>query len=142
MSNVERTCFPRAKGPKPTRKGQVTDKTSFGKALTRLASREDVKRIIEIGTWFGGGSTQSFVNGIQPKSNCISNLTHHCCEAFITTFEVYKPAWEYARMYHQDNPVWLVLGTSVKEQDMLKPSEIPENAFPSLFQVLGTLGTA
>lgn len=127
VSNVERTCFPHAKGPKPPRKGQVTDATSFGKALTRIASREEVKRIIEIGTWFGGGSTQSFVDGIQSKSNCISNLTHHCCEAFITTFEVYQPAWEYARMYHQDNPVWLVLGTSVKEQDMLKPSEIPEN---------------
>ena len=125
--HTDLTCFPRASGKMPVRKGQVTDTTTFGKALTKLASRQDVKRIIEIGTWYGGGSTQSFVDGLKSKSKCTINITHHCCEAFVTTFEVYKPAWEYARLYHQNNPVWLVLGTSVGEEDMLQPADVPQN---------------
>lgn len=37
--------------------GQVTMQTTFGKALNSLAKQEDVNLFLEIGTWFGGGST-------------------------------------------------------------------------------------
>ena len=101
--------------------------TSFGEALRKLARQPGVNRILEIGTWYGGGSTQSFVEGLEGKPACTSNATHHCCTTFITTFEIYRPAWEYSRLFHQDNPVWLVLGTTVGVEDMLKEDEIPED---------------
>ena len=47
-------CFEHASGAKPERKGQITSSTSFGVALQRLASKPDVRRIIEIGTWYAG----------------------------------------------------------------------------------------
>jgi len=119
-------CFPHASGPIPQRKGQIDDGTTFAAALTALAARPDVRRIFEIGTWYGGGSTQAFVDGLKGKANCVSNGTHHCCDSFVTTFELYEPAWNHARRYHQDNPVWLVHGTTVGVKQMLRVDEIPE----------------
>eukprot|EP00977_Amphora_coffeiformis_P010349 scaffold2418_cov175-Amphora_coffeaeformis.AAC.5 len=99
----------------------------FGKALIELASKPGVYRLLEIGTWYGGGSTQAFVQGLQGtnKATCVSNATHHCCDTFVTTFEIFGPAHEHARLYHQDNPVWLIKGTTVGVEDILKESEIP-----------------
>jgi hypothetical protein len=124
LSSPEPTCFPRASGHAPERKGKIL--TGFASALTALAASSDVLRILEIGTWYGGGSTKAFVDGMQHKSNCITNTTHHCCHAFVITFEVFKPAWEHSRLYHQNNPVWLVLGTTVGLDDMLTEDEIPK----------------
>ena len=119
------TCFPHALGPIPARKGQIDEATSFSKSLTQLAKQDDIKTILEIGTWYGGGSTEAFVNGIKHKSHCLSNITHHCCESFILTFEIYPPAWNHARLYHQKNPVWLVQGTTVSVDQMLSVKDIP-----------------
>ncbi len=58
-------CFTRFSGSVPERKGQITGGTSFARALTQLASQPDVSRIIEIGTWYGGGSTEAFVDGLK-----------------------------------------------------------------------------
>ena len=124
-TGAPRTCFPRALGPEPSRKGQIDDSTTFASALTALAKRPDVRRIFEIGTWYGGGSTQAFVDGLKNKADCVSNTTHHCCNAFLTTFEIFEPAWNHARFYHQNNPVWLVQGTTVGVEQMLRPDQIP-----------------
>ena len=119
-------CFPHAPyGDVPPKKGQVTSTTSFGSALTNLATRSDVRRIVEIGTWFGGGSTQSFVDGLRDKAICQSNATHHCCNAFVVTFEIFKEALDYASAYHQKNPVWCLLSTAVGAELMLTPDEVP-----------------
>lgn len=125
LNDIGSVCFPHASGERPLQKGQVTSSTTFGKALQKLAADPSVKGILEIGTWYGGGSTQSFVDGLGVNARCTSNATHHCCEKFIVTFEIFPPAWEYARRYHQDNPVWLVLGTTVGEDRMLQHTDIP-----------------
>lgn len=118
-------CFPHAVGKRPQVKGQVMESDTFGEALRKVAAKRDVRRILEIGTWYGGGSTQRLVDGLGRKANCFTNTSHHCCDAFVITFEIFQPAWEHARLYHQGNPVWLVLGTTVGEEDMLQDSEIP-----------------
>lgn len=123
----ETMCFEHASGVKPDRQGQVLSTDTFGQALKKIAQNPAVRRIIEIGTWYGGGSTQAFVEGFGENNKCASNATHHCCERFIVTFEIYKPAYDHARLYHQDNPVWLVLGTTVGLEHMLKPDEIPDH---------------
>jgi hypothetical protein len=38
-------------------KGHVTMSTSFGRELNRLAQLPEVRLVLEIGTWFGGGSS-------------------------------------------------------------------------------------
>jgi len=43
--------------PVPELKGQVTLETSFGQELYRLAKLPEVHLVMEIGTWFGGGSS-------------------------------------------------------------------------------------
>lgn len=122
-----RTCFKYdSSGPIPERKGQITSDTTFGAALRNVARRPDVKRIIETGTWFGGGSTHEFAEGLKDKSNCATNSTHHCCEAFVVSFELFEPALEHARLYHQDNPVWIVKGSAVGVDQMAKESDIPD----------------
>ena len=73
-----RTCFKYdSSGPIPERKGQITSDTTFGAALRAISRRSDVKRIIETGTWFGGGSTYEFAEGLKVKANCATNATHH-----------------------------------------------------------------
>jgi len=129
-STPKQTCFPHATGDIPHINGPLGQVSpvyapTFARTLTALAARSDVYRIFEIGTWYGGGSTQAFVDGLKPKANCVSNGTHHCCDAFVTTFEIYEPAWNHARLYHQNNPVWLVMGTTVGGDKMLRADEIP-----------------
>jgi hypothetical protein len=47
-----RVCYPLPPDhEKVTRQGQITQGTSFGVALNALASRTEVKRVLEIGTW-------------------------------------------------------------------------------------------
>ena len=123
-----RTCFKYdSSGPIPERQGQITSDTTFGAALRNVARRPDVKRIIETGTWYGGGSTHEFAEGLKDKANCATNATHHCCEAFVVSFELFMPALEHARLYHQDNPVWIVKGSTVGVDQMAKESDIPED---------------
>ena len=123
-----RTCFKYdSSGPIPERQGQITSDTTFGAALRNVARRPDVKRIIETGTWYGGGSTHEFAEGLKDKANCATNATHHCCEAFVVSLELFMPALEHARLYHQDNPVWIVKGSTVGVDQMAKESDIPED---------------
>jgi hypothetical protein len=55
-----------------------------------------------------------------PKSNCIFHAAHTCCSSFVLTVEVFQPAWEHASLVHQSNPVWLVLGSTVGLDGMLR----------------------
>ena len=42
----------------------------------------------------------------------------------LVSFEVFRPAWEHARLFNQLNPVWFVLGTTVGVDGMLEASEV------------------
>ena len=136
----ERTCFPHAikedfegyTAAVPFESGQITVDDSFGQALMALASRGDVHHVLEIGTWYGGGSTRLFADSFSelqtawPKGDCISNATHHCCHAFISSFELYTPAYEYARRSLHTSPVWFIHGSAVGVEGMLREDEIAD----------------
>ena len=121
----ERICFPHVSGPVPPIQGQIRSSQGFAKALRKTASKPEVQRVLEIGTWYGGGSTVQLVEGIKDRSECISNQTHHCCRSFVVTMEVFHPAWKHASLFHQKNPVWLVEGTTVGVSEMLQKKDIP-----------------
>ena len=69
---------------------------------------------------YGRGSTMVLAKALMPKSDCVFNATHTCCNSFVLTMEVFRPAWEYASLIHQSNPVWLVLGSTVGLDGMLQ----------------------
>lgn len=136
-----RVCFREpvhALGTNGRAAGQVEPSTSFGQALAALASRPDVTRILEIGTWFGGGSTYSMAAALQRakgRTNCARSSgadngspagVFRCCRAIVLSLESHRPAWEIARTFLHALPVWAILGTAVSAAEMLPESQIPE----------------
>lgn len=141
----ERVCFPTPPEGKVSKQGQVLEGTSFGAALSAIASLPDVKRVLELGTWYGGGSTVNLGQGIRdsarttlakslgssaPNDNCVmqqsaSGGQEQCCHSLVVTVEVFEPAWEHARKYLRDLPVWCVRGSTVAAEEMLQINEIP-----------------
>jgi hypothetical protein len=95
--------------------GQVTMGTGFGKALNKLAKQDDVKLFLEIGTWFGAGSTMSIATGLKESGP----------EKLLYTIEIFEPAWLYARKKLRDFPVMCLLGGTVTPSLYLTESEIP-----------------
>ena len=106
----ERTCFAVPPARHATAQGQVTNGTSFGIALREIASRPDVLRILEIGTWYGGGSTLNLGRAIRdtaqatlthamgenaPARNCVEHgsgaARERCCHSLVFTLEVHEP---------------------------------------------------
>ncbi|KAG2381375.1 hypothetical protein C9374_006364 [Naegleria lovaniensis] len=109
-------CYSLTDSP-PGTDGQVTMKTSFGKALYKLAKQDDVRTVLEIGTWFGGGSTQCIAKGLQESGE----------DKLLYTIELYEPAWQYARKKFAHLPVRFILGGTVPTEKYLKPEEIPNH---------------
>ena len=113
----ERVCYPIPPAISVPKQGQVLEGTSFGAALSAIASLTEVKRVLELGTWYGGGSTVNLARGVRdsavatlarslgssaPTDNCIertgeSGLRERCCHSLVVTVEVFEPAWEHAR---------------------------------------------
>ncbi|KAL9657024.1 hypothetical protein ABK040_014573 [Willaertia magna] len=110
-------CLSVTENPPDTGDGQITMQTSFGKALYNLARQENVRKVLEIGTWFGGGSTQCIAKGLQETGN----------DKLLYTIEMYEPAWQYARSKYSHLPIRFILGGTVPSDKYLKPEEVPEN---------------
>lgn len=129
-------CFPvPAVQRQVKRYGQIGAGTSFGTALHNLASQPGIDRVLEIGTFFGGGSTPDLASSIRDKPqdfspNCVRRQApdggglHKCCHSVVVTMEVFSPAWKHASQYLRGMPVWCVHGTTVTAEEMLQPSEI------------------
>jgi hypothetical protein len=127
---TDRVCFPivRHQGLRPERFGQIVDGTSFAAALTALAQMREVRRVLELGTWYGGGSTQNLARGIDrtvSADNCVTRGMERCCRDLVITVEVFEPAWAYARRYLHDLPVWCVRGSIVTPEEMLSAEDVP-----------------
>jgi len=122
--------------PWPGSAGQVRAETGFGKALTRLASRPDVRRAIEIGTWYGQGSTAVIGRAFKSTSDTLEPFNAQSPRTsarrtgakFLWTLEVFEPAWQFARQYvaQEQLPVRCVLGGTVSSSGVLPPSAIEE----------------
>ena len=149
----DRVCYPLAPNEKVKREGQIGDGTAFGEALQAIASKPEVKRVLEIGTWYGGGSTVNIARGVRDSwratiarslsdssaaENCIERrspdnptMDERCCHSLVVTLEVFEPAWEHARRYLRDMPVWCVRGSTVRADEMLQvPSPSRANRPP------------
>ena len=142
----QRMCYPLPPNEPRAKQGQVLEGTSFGAALSAIATLPDVQRVLELGTWYGGGSTVNLGKGVRdsaratmarslgasaPADNCIEQPSpttgepERCCHSMVVTVEVFEPAWEHARRYLRDLPVWCVRGSTVAAEEMLKVNEIP-----------------
>ena len=135
----ERTCYMLPPNEPVKRSGQIGDGTAFGDALQAIAMKPDVRRVLEIGTWYGGGSTVNLGRGIRDSwrktlANSLSlsqgsdNCEEHpkdggierCCYSLVMTLEVFEPAWEHARRYLRDLPVHCIRGSTVRADEMLQ----------------------
>lgn len=81
--------------------GQVTMKTPFGKTLYNLAKQDDVKLVLELGTWKGGGSTMVLAKGLKETSG------------FMITVEALEEHWLQAKRTVANYPVKCLYGTTV-----------------------------
>jgi hypothetical protein len=113
----------------PAPQGQVTMGTSFGKALNALAKRPEVKRFLEIGTWYGAGSTLCIAQGLRDSSADAGGAQapadpYGTPPKLLYTLELFEPAWDHARRTLRGLPVRCLLGGTVPESGYLKPEEM------------------
>jgi hypothetical protein len=62
------------KSNKVLKMGQITQESNFGSKLKEMTERDDVKTIIEIGTWNGQGSTKCILSGMNNTEKHLYSL--------------------------------------------------------------------
>jgi len=92
-------------------RGQVTMATSFGQELNRLAQLPDVRLVLEIGTWYGGGSSWCIAQGLGPGK-------------WLITMEMFEDAWRYAAETLRNMPVTCMLAGTVGVDEYMKPEQM------------------
>lgn len=96
-------------------RGQVTMQTSFGQELHRIAGLPHVHLVLEIGTWYGGGSSWCIAQGLRGRSN-----------AWLITLEMFEEAWAYAAQTLSQLPVTCMRAGTVGPDLYLKPEQMTE----------------
>jgi hypothetical protein len=99
------------------RKGQVHE-GGFADALSALANSSAVETMLELGTWYGGGSTLKLASTFA-RANARDSGAR-----LLVTMESNKEAHEYARRTLAGMPVRLILGTSVAWTDIPTADEV------------------
>ena len=102
-------------------KGQVTMEKTFGMELNRLAKLPDVHLVLEIGTWYGGGSSWCIAQGLRQ-----SIADPEKPDKWLITLEMFEPAWQYASQTLQRLPVTCVKGGTVGVEGYLTPEEMTD----------------
>lgn len=93
---------------------QITMENILGAALEEQSAREDIQRIVEIGTWSGKGSTLCILEGIVRSGNLEKNFV-----TFEVAADVYAEAVENLKEYSAKMPNFkLVFGSVITPQDM------------------------
>ena len=100
-------------------KGQVTLQTTFGRELNRLAQLPSVHLVLEIGTWYGGGSSWCIAQGLRS-----SIRDGGAPDKWLMTLELFEPAWEYASKTLARLPVTCMRGGTVGVEGYLKPDQM------------------
>jgi len=104
-------------------KGQVTMQTSFGAELYRIARLPTVHLVLEIGTWYGGGSSWAIAQGLRSTIKDPSTP-----DKWLITLEMFEPAWEYATHTLRRLPVTCIKGGTVGLEGYLRPDQMtPED---------------
>jgi hypothetical protein len=92
-------------------RGQVTMATSFGQELNRLARLPDVRLVLEIGTWYGGGSSWCIAQGLTEGK-------------WLITMEMFEEAWRYASETLRGMPVTCMHAGTVGVEQYLRPEQM------------------
>ena len=100
-------------------RGQVTLETSFGKELYRLALQPDVRLVLEIGTWYGGGSSWCIASGLRDS---IRDLRKP--DKWLLTLEMFEEAWEYASRTLKSMPATCMRAGTVGPRGYLRPDQL------------------
>lgn len=88
--------------------GQINLGTPLGDLIYRLSGRQDVKTIVEIGTWNGLGATRCVLEAIKGQGKDFTSIELYP--------EVYAQAVENLKSY--GNQVRLIKGTIVSTEDL------------------------
>ena len=104
--------------PPDLSKGQITMDTGFGKKLFELAKQNDVKMFLELGTWYGAGSSLCIAKGMENPTFKNNKILY--------TIEIYEPAWLHARKVLRKYPVRCILGGTVPISGYLRPEEMTQ----------------
>ena len=92
--------------------GQAGSWTPYGRALQQLASQVDVKLVLELGTWNGGGSSLALARGL--KESAARQGVHK----LLVTTEAFTAMYESARSLLSGFPVRLMHGTSISAAEL------------------------
>lgn len=100
-------------------RGQVTLHTTFGEELNRIAQLPDVHLALEIGTWFGGGSSWCIAQGLRSS---IADAGRP--DKWLLTMEMFDEAWQYASQTLRRLPVTCMKAGTVGLEGYLKPEQM------------------
>jgi len=104
-------------------RGQVTLHTSFGVELHRLAQLPTVHLVLELGTWYGGGSSWCLAQGLRRTLRDPA-----APDKWLLTLELFEPAWAHAAQTLQRLPATCLRGGTVGLDGFLKPEDMtPED---------------
>ena len=100
-------------------RGQVTLDTSFGRELNRLAREQDVRLVLEIGTWYGGGSSWCIASGLRDSLRDRAKP-----DKWLLTLEMFEEAWEYASRTLSAMPATCMRAGTVGPAGYLRPDQM------------------
>ena len=78
-------------------------------------AKDDIRLVLEIGTWFGGGSSWELSTGLMASSTAgkVSDPTPLHFDKWLVTLEIFEEAWTYASRTLERLPVTCLLGGTV-----------------------------
>ena len=100
-------------------RGQVTLETTFGRELNRLARLPHVHLVLEIGTWYGGGSSWCIAQGLRSSLVDASRP-----DKWLFTMELFEDAWRYASMTLRRLPATCLRAGTVGLEGYLRPEQL------------------
>jgi hypothetical protein len=103
--------------------GQINMNHELGQVIYDMVSKEDIKNIVEIGTWNGAGSTQCIYKSIKETNKKDYNVIS--LEANVDMFNIANSIDEYKTLPKFN----LLLGRIIKKSEVIDLDSIPNNFF-------------
>ena len=97
----------------------MTLQTTFGQELHSIAQKEDVHLVLEIGTWFSGGSSWCIAQGLR---RTIRN--HAAPDKWLMTMELFEQAWEYSSKTLELLPVTCMKAGTLEVESYVKQEQM------------------
>jgi hypothetical protein len=107
--------------------GQINRGTTLGEIIYNICLQEDIKTIVEIGTWNGMGSTKCVYDAVSVKKDNYLVYTLECNEEF------YKKCLENYKYLPKIKNFNFVLGTIVNPEENINPMYNFDDKFFNLY---------